>query len=508
MFPTDTRYETKVTLETEISSVSDDDLPFKLLFLGDWRGRRQSLIIDASKSRPIEIDRDNFDDVMRKFNVGLDLTFEDDDLNRLSLQFSELEDFHPDKIFQQLPLFSNLREIRNKLSNSDTYNEAAREVRSWIKTERNADVKGDTPQSEDSVEKQPAPDDLLDRILGRADEKNFALPSPNVPSSELSEFIGKIVKPHLIQTDTEEQSNLLLIVDEITSDLMREILHHPQFQALESAWRGLYLLIRKIETDNNLKTYLYDIGKSELSETLKSADDLTANRIYRLLNNDEHSWALVGGSYTFNLNVDDVAVLIRLAKIGHNTDTPFISHIQPEMFGFRSFNNFSSFDRLQFSGNLTEAKLWNALRELPEATHLGLALPRFLARLPYGAKTEPTETFYFEEFKALVQHEEFLWANPIFICALLLAQSFVNSGWDLSNNLIQDLEDLPLYFYQEETETQSKSCAEIIMTQSNAELLVEQGLMPLISFRDSDRVRIGRFQSITFSESMLSGKWK
>ena len=279
MFPTDTRYETKVTLETEISSVSDDDLPFKLLFLGDWRGRRQSLIIDASKSRPIEIDRDNFDDVMRKFNVGLDLTFEDDDLNRLSLQFSELEDFHPDKIFQQLPLFSNLREIRNKLSNADTYNEAAREVRSWIKTERNADVKGGTPQSEDSVEKQPASNDLLDRILGRADEKNFALPSPNVPSSELSEFIGKIVKPHLIQTDTEEQSNLLLIVDEITSDLMREILHHPQFQALESAWRGLYLLIRKIETDNNLKTYLYDIGKSELSETLKSADDLTANRI-------------------------------------------------------------------------------------------------------------------------------------------------------------------------------------------------------------------------------------
>ena len=505
MFPTDTDYQTKVTLETEMSPLADDDLPFKLLFLGDWRGRRQSLVVDAPKSRPIEIDRDNFDSVMRKYNVGLDLAFEDGG-NNLSLEFTELDDFHPDKIFQQVPLFSDLREIRRKLSNAATYNEAAREVRSWIKSDKNSDEAASKPEV--SVGSGISTDNLLDQILGQTDSESTAPQKPNATSSELSAFVGKLVKPYLIQTDTEEQANLLLAVDEITTDLMRKILHHPQFQALESAWRGVYLLVRKIETDSNLKIYLFDISKSELSDSLRSADDLTENQIYRLFNDAEYSWALAGGNYDFNLNVDDAAALIRLAKIGYNANIPFVSHIQPEMFGLPSFDDFPSSHKLHFFEDSTEVKLWNVLRSLPEATHLGLLMPRFLARLPYGAKTEPAETFYFEEFTAEVKHEQYLWANPAFICAILLAQSFNQSGWNLAGNLIQNFEGLPLYFYEEESETKSKSCTEIIMTQSNAELMIEKGLMPLISFRDTDRVRVGRFQSITFSESMLSGKWE
>lgn len=508
MFPTDTDFETKVTLETEMSPLADDDLPFNILFMGDWRGRRPASVTDALKLRPIEVDRDNFDDVMKKFHIGLDLSFGNDDGNLLTLEFTELDDFHPDKIFQQVSLFSNLRDIRRKLTNANTYNEAAREVRSWLKNDENSVSDEDKNPNVSSSNNQPAPDNLLDQILGQTDQEVSAPQGANAASSELSAFIGKLVKPHLIQTDLEEQSNFLMMVDEITSDLMRKILHHPKFQALESAWRGAYLLVRKIETDNNLRIFLLDIDKSELSDNLKSTDDLTDSQIYRLINDSDKSWAVVGGNYTFGLNVDEVAVLIRLAKIGYNKNVPFISHIQPEMFGFKSFDAATSFDKLQLSADSTEVKLWNALRSLPEATHLGLALPRFLARLPYGGKTEPTETFYFEEFTAMGQHEQYLWANPGFICTLLLAQSFTASGWELSGNLIQNFEGLPLHFYQEDTETKTTSCAEIIMTQSNAEILIEQGLMPLIAFRGTDRIRVGRFQSITFSESMLSGKWK
>ncbi len=507
MLPTDTDFESEVTLENAKASLADDDLPFNILFLGDWRGRQNVLINELFDPRPIEIDRDNFDGVMRNLNVGLELKFEDSDENSLALEFNELEDFHPDRIFQQVSLFSNLREIRRNLSNADTYNAAAREVRSWIKNDQSADSNDFILPKESASTNQIASGNLLDQILGQAGVEAPASQKPNASSSALSAFVGKLVKPHLIQTDLEEQSNLLLVVDEITSDLMRKILHHPQFQALESAWRGVYLLTRKTETDQNLKIFLLDIDKFELSKDLKSAGDLTESRIYKTISNSDYSWALFCGNYSFGLNVDDAAILIRLAKIGHNMNVPFISHIQPEMFGIKSFDSISVFDKLRVADGSTEFKLWNTLRSLPETTHLGLAVPRFLARLPYGTKTEPTEVFYFEEFTQNVRHEQFVWSNPAFMCALLLAQSFSEAGWKLPSRLVQDFEGLPLYFYQDENETKSKSCAEITMTQANAEILIEQGLMPLISFRDTDRIRVGRFQSITFSETMLSGKW-
>lgn len=505
MFPSDTEFDTKVTLETEAMPIADET-PFHILLLGDWSGR-ESLQTDSTL-RPVEIDRDNFDEVMKRLRVGLDLNFgEENGASVLSLKFTEIEDFHPDNIFQKLPLFADLRDVRRKLTKAETFNEAAREVRSWLK---NDDVK---PNSAEQQQRAPentlsASGNLLDQILGQSGSDAPAVQKPRTDvSSELSHFVNKLVKPHLVQTDVEEQSKLLLFVDEVASDLMRKILHHPHFQALESAWRGVHLLVRKAETDFFLKIFLLDITKKEISANLKSVNDLNDAQLYRTLSVSDESWAMICGNYTFELNVDDIAVLIRLAKIGSNLNAPFISGVYPEMFGFRNFDTVPPSDSWRFAEAENEGKLWNALRSLPEADFLGLALPRFLARLPYGEKTEPIEAFYFEEFGSTVKHDQHLWANGVFICALLLAQSFRASGWKLSQNLFQNLDGLPVYFYSEDGQTKTKPCAEVTMTQSNCEKLIEQGLIPLISFRDTDRIRIGRFQSVGFSESMLSGRW-
>lgn len=505
MFPNDTDFDTKVTLETEMSPV-DEDTPFNILFMGDWSGTKIFSEANDKNWRPVEIDRDNFDDVMRKFQVRLELGF-DDSGNVLNLEFNELDDFHPDRIFEKVSLFSNLRDIRRKLKNQNTYNEAAAEVRSWIKTEEKTE-----PVESHITENPPVVDngesiDLLDQILGQGGGTSVAPKKSGNTSSELSDFVSNLVKPHIIQTDLEEQSNLLMIVDELTSDLMRKILHHPQFQSLESAWRGIYLLVRKVETGNYLKVFLLDISKQQIADDLKSVEDLTDSRAYRILRDFGKPWAVVGGNYSFGLSVEDAAVLIRLAKIGFDNNVPFVSYVKPEMFDVKSFDESRSFEKLKVSVDTNEAKIWNALRSLPEVSHLGLALPRFLARLPYGEKTEPTEVFAFEEFTALTNHENYLWANPAFLCITLLAQTYSNVGWEFSNNLVQNFDGLPVHYYQEATETKAKSCAEISMTQTNAEILIEQGLIPLIAFKDTDKIRIGRFQSITFSESMLRGKW-
>lgn len=505
MFPTNTDFDTKVTLETEMSPV-DEDTPFNILFMGDWSGTKIFSEANDKNWRPVEVDRDNFDDVMRKFQVRLELRF-DNSGNVLNLEFNELDDFHPDRIFEKVSLFSNLRDIRRKLKNQNTYNEAAAEVRSWIKTE----AKTETVESEvtqgSAVANDGASVDLLDQILGQGGRTSAVPRKSGNTSSELSDFVSNLVKPHIIQTNLEEQSNLLMIVDELTSDLMRKILHHPQFQSLESAWRGIYLLVRKIETGNDLKVFLLDISKEQLADDLKAVEDLTDSRTYRIMRDFGKSWAVAGGNYSFGLNVEDAAILIRLAKIGFDNNVPFVSYIKPEMFDVKYFDESRFLEKLKVSVDTNEAKIWNALRSLPEATHLGLALPRFLARLPYGERTEPTEVFAFEEFTDSANHESYLWANPAFLCIILLAQTYSNVGWEFSSNLVQNFDGLPVHYYQDETETKAKSCAEISMTQTNAEILIDQGLMPLISFKDTDKIRIGRFQSITFSESMLEGKW-
>ena len=502
MFPSDTEFDTNVTLETEASSV-DEDTPFHILLMGDWSGRDSDSV--SNDLRPTEIDRDNFEVVMKKLCVGIDLNFPETGGNVISLEFTELEDFHPDKIFQSLPLFANLRDIRRKLSNEKTFNEAAMEVRSWLVNEpdvNQTEVPANLPDT-----REQSTENILDQILDKSDGSPSPIAKNANASSDLSSLVNRLVKPHLIQTDQAEQSKLLLIVDEVISDLMRKILHHPRFQYLEAGWRSVFLLVRKLETDSSLRIFLLDAPKFVIADNLKSVNDLSDSNIYRALNESSESWAIICGNYTFELNVEDAAVLIRLAKIASHFDAPFVSHIQPEMFGFSSFDLVSPSDNWNISENSVQNKLWNTIRSVPEAEYLGLSAPRFLARLPYGERTEPTETFYFEEFTQTVPHENYLWANPGFICALLLAQSFRETGWDLSRNLIQDIDNLPAHIYQEDGETKTKPCAEIAMTQNNCERLIAQGLMPLISFRDTNRVRVGRFQSIGFSESMLKGKW-
>src|SRR5208337_3099418 len=142
------------------------------------------------------------------------------------------------------------------------------------------------------------------------------------------------------------------------------------------------------------------------------------------------------------------------------------------------------------------AEAWEALRRLPEASAVGLALPRFLLRLPYGKKTEPIESFDFEEMPDTPSHENYLWGNPAFVCALLLAQSFNQDGWDLRPGVISELDDLALHVYEENGESGLKPCAEALLTERTAERILEAGLMPLLSLKGKDRVRLMRFQSI------------
>ena len=147
------------------------------------------------------------------------------------------------------------------------------------------------------------------------------------------------------------------------------------------------------------------------------------------------------------------------------------------------------------------------MRKMPEASYLGLALPRFILRLPYGEDTDPIDRFDFEEMPDASIHSFYLWGNPSVACALLLGQSFSHSGWDLKPGIVLDIEGLPLHVYKEAGESMIKACAEVVFTEQAAEKIIEKGIMPLLSFKNQDRVRLARFQSIADPPTGLNGRW-
>lgn len=498
--------ETKFTLEQSANPIPED-APFHLLLIGDWSGKKERV---GASARPVFIDRDNFEEVMRRLETGVSLDLQGDGQDVLELRFEELDDFHPDKIFHQVPLFSDLRNTRRRLMSDGTFELAAREVRSWIGS--NSEPGAENP-TEEAAEPPPSSGNLLDDILAGGGTAVPARKSEASSSSELNSLISRLVSPYLITTDTAEQSKLVSAVDNATGELMRQILHHPDFRALEAAWRGVNLVISRVETDNNLKVYLLDVTKDEFTGDLKGTGNLSDSAFSRVLNerspsvrNDE-GFAAVCANYAFKSNVDDIATLMRVAEISKKANTPFIAQGEPQIIGLESVTDFAETRTLALSENTAEGKLWNMLRELDEAAYLGLTTPRLMARLPYGKYSDPTENFSFEEITAENRHDQYLWSNASFAAALLLAQSFSMYEWEMGGNLLTDLEGLPMYIHQDDRTTFVKPCAETVLTLSAAEQIMNEGLMLFISYRDSDKVRLARFQSIASPSRRLQGKW-
>lgn len=490
-------FDTAVTLESERTGIIEDP-PFKLLVLGDWSGDADKK--ELAERRVIEVDRDNFDETIAKLGVRLELEFNG---SPLPLEFGDLDDFHPDQIFRTVPIFAELRDVRKRLKDDNTFNSAAREVRERFGIDKAAD---ETP-AQSAVEAPPT--DLLDAILTRP-SGGAPKPKPGM-SKDIAELVNEIVRPHLVSTDENEQGRLINVIDAAISALMRGILHDERFQELEAAWRGLYFLVRRTETSSYLKIYITDILKEELAEELKSAESLAQTSLYRHLIKDaietpgSDGYAAVLGNYAFDVNVDDVAALIRIAKLAAGANAPFIAYTTPSVLGIETLDVNADPETWNLKDESQTVKLWSALRGQAEAEYLGMTMPRLLSRLPYGADTDPLETFAFEEFDGVPNHDGYVWANGCFAAGQLLAETYSAYGWDMGRALKQDLEGMPVHVYKEGTETVYKPCSEVLLTDKAFQKMMDIGLMPFITYKNSDRVKLGRFQSV--ADTALKGPW-
>lgn len=474
----------------------EPDAPFHIAVLGDFSGRENRGTLDAKLEgrKPFLIDRDNFEDVLAQLAPELHLPLGGPGGPLVSLRFRELDDFHPDRIYEGLKIFHALRETRENLHDPARYEAAAAQVRSWSDA-------GKTPES---APPKPAPDisrlsasELFEQALSATEAKSGGA-KPARAMDDFQSLLRDIVAPYVEPRPDPQRPELVAQVDAAISGQMRALLHHPQFQALEAAWRAVFFLVRRLSTDANLKIYLLDIAKPELASDMVA----TYERLIEHPPRDER-WAVLAGNYTFDQSDNDVRLLGRMAAVAKNAGAPFLAGASPAIFGCTSFGDTPEPRRWHPAGNDS----WNTLRRLPQATWVGLAVPRFLLRLPYGKHTDAAETFAFEEFGDTPGHEDYLWGNSGLACAYLLGEAFSEAGWDLRPGEVSEISGLPLYVHRADGESHLKPCAEALLTEQAAETILDHGIMPLLSVKGSDAIRLIRFQSIAEPMKPLSGRW-
>jgi type VI secretion system protein ImpC len=497
-----------VTSMEEINSVSETETPFRMLLLGDFSGRgnrgRDETVKSLQQRKPVSVDRDTFDETLKRFDVKIELPLMGEQVAPVCIHVNALEDFHPDALYRNLAVFQALKATRESLYDPSAFTAFVEELQAPSSTEDNIRL----PAAASS-----RTEGLLDRIIEQSDPESQT-PGSEPSSGNWDSFLHGIVQPHLVAKTHPKQEEMIDAVDAAAGELMRMILHHEDFQAVEAAWRGISFLVSRLETGTDLKLFLLDVSKAECAEDLFGNESLSRTAFYKLLVEQAvgtaggQPWSIVAGNYTFEKKIDDLGILGRMAKIAKAAGCSFVAAAGDRFLCENSLTETPDPDDWQPEEDEETEKSWQALRHIPAAANLGLCLPRFLLRLPYGADTDAIDAFNFAEMPSTPEHANYLWGNPCFAMLLLIGQAFSIQGRQLRLTSSQEINSLPLHVYKVEGESYLKPCAETMLSQRAAEIIIDQGLMPLLSYLNQDMARLGRFQSISDPPSRLAGPWE
>jgi len=302
----------------------------------------------------------------------------------------------------------------------------------------------------------------------------------------ISSDVVKSIEAIIAQIDTKltEQINL--------------ILHHEDFQKIEGAWRGLHYLINNTETDEMLKIRFMDISKNELGKTLKRYKGTAWDQspLFKKVYEAEYGqfggepFGCLVGDYHFDQTPPDVELLGEMSKVAAAAHAPFIAGASPTVMQMDSWQELANPRDLTKIFGTPEYAGWRSLRESEDARYIGLAMPRYLSRLPYGPKTSPVEEFDFEEDTGSADHSRYTWANAAYAMAVNINRSFKLYGWCSRIRGVESggsVEGLPTHTFPTDDGGVDMKCpTEIAISDRREAELAKNGFMPLVHRKNSD----------------------
>jgi type VI secretion system protein ImpC len=287
-------------------------------------------------------------------------------------------------------------------------------------------------------------------------------------------------------------------IDRKLSEQVNLVMHHPDFQQLEGAWRGLHYLVHNTETDEMLKIKVFNVSKKELGRQLKryKGTGWDQSPFFKKIYEAEYGqfggepFGCLVGDYYFDHSPPDVEMLGELSHNAAAAHCPFIAGASPTVMQMSTWQELANPRDLTKIFTNTEYAAWRSLRESDDSRYVGLAMPRFLARLPYGAKTNPVEEFDFEEDTGSADHRKYAWANSAYAMATNICRSFKYYGWCTSIRGVESggvVEDLPVHTFPSDDGGVDMKCpTEIAISDRREAELAKNGFMPLVHRKNSD----------------------
>ena len=336
---------------------------------------------------------------------------------------------------------------------------------------------------------------LLDQIVGQTNI-NPQDEAYGIAKRGVSAFIGELLKPHNNEEPVKKAmiDKMITEIDQRLSQQVDEILHHEDFQKMESAWRGLKLLVDRTDFRENTKIEVLNVSKDDLLDDFDDAPEIVQSGLYKHVYTAEYGQfggepvGAIIGAYEFGPSAPDIKTMQGIAAVSAMSHAPFIGAAGPQFFGLDNFEGLPDLKDLKDHFESPLYTKWQSFREQEDSRYVGLTLPRFLLRQPYDPQENPVKTFNYQEDVSQT-HEHYLWGNTAFTMAANLTSSFAKFRW--CPNIIGPqsggaVEDLPLHNFEEMGATTTKIPTEIQLTERREFELAEEGFIALTMRKGSD----------------------
>ncbi len=300
-----------------------------------------------------------------------------------------------------------------------------------------------------------------------------------------SQSIDRIDKAMLDHHISEIDRKLSLQID--------EIMHHANFQKMEAAWRSLKFLVDRIDFKKNAKLDILDASKEDLAEDFEDAPETIQSGLYKHVYVSEYDtpggepYGSLVSNFEFDSGPSDITLLQNVSKVSAACHCPFLGLASPKFFGKETIQDLTKIEDLHNYMERSEFLKWNSFRQTEDARYVGLMLPRFMLRLPYGPDTQPVKEFNYTENVKGTDHDKYLWGNSTFAFAANMVRSYIENGWCVQIRGPEaggKVEDLPVHMYDVGKGKQMKIPTEILIPETREFEFAQEGFIPLSFYKN------------------------
>jgi type VI secretion system protein ImpC len=312
------------------------------------------------------------------------------------------------------------------------------------------------------------------------------------------QFVGSLVKPgQTISKDVEASiKSWIGAIDKQLSSQLNEVMHDPAFQKLEGTWRGLHYLVHQSETGENLKIRVLNVTKKELLKDLEKAAEFDQSSLFKRIYEEEYGqlggkpYGMLVGDYEFSRTPDDISLLKMISGVAAASHAPFVANAAPKMFGMDQFTELATPRDMAKIFDSVEYTSWKSFRESEDSRYVALAMPKVLARLPYGPDFKQVTEFNFEEFVDGKEHDKYSWMGAAWAYASRITDAYAQYGWMARTRGVEGggkVEGLPVHtFPTDDGDVAMKCPTEIAITDRREFELSNLGFLPLVHSKGND----------------------